>query len=95
MNLDLLERRIAAERERWRIQTREHPNTAAAERRTAKVIGYTARCDDPFMPVRCSALAELVAVARAAAELAWAIECVSDLTDDERAALATIREAMA
>jgi len=93
VNLDLLERRIAAERERWRIQAREHPNDAAAERRTAKVIGYTARCDDPFLPVPCSVLAELVAVARAAALLADAL--VEDLTDDERAALATIREATA
>ena len=57
------------------------------------MIGYTARCDDPFMPVRCSTLAELVAVARAAALLADAL--VEDLTDDELAALATIREAMA
>ena len=95
MNLDLLERRIAAERERWRIQTREHPNDAAAERRTAKAIGYTARCDDPFVSVRCSALAELVAVARAAALLAEQEALVEDLTVEERAALATIREAMA
>jgi len=93
VNLDRLERRIAEKRGWWQRRNAEHPNEAAAERRSAEVLGFTARCDDPWLSVRCSTLAELVAVARAAALLADAL--VEDLTDDERAALATIREAMA
>ena len=94
MNLDLLEQRIAGARGWWERRNRDNPNDAAAERRQAERIGYVAGCDDPSITVRCSTLAELVAVARAADRLLDALGSLEDLTLDELAALEVLAAAL-